>query len=203
MHILLTDVLTCPRCGPQYGLILLADAVRERRVFEGVLGCPNCREQFPVRQGGASLGAPPLLASHSDDDRAQRLAALMGATQGIVMLVGAASADAMSLADMLPDAEIIASAWGVDDAVAAEEIPGVSRLGFEGGSIPLTNAKVHGVALTGDAAAALLEEGARVLSPLGRLVLEPAPADAEQRLSAVGFRMLARDAERVVAARSG
>src|SRR5688500_1538680 len=159
MHVLLTDALTCPRCGPQYGLILLADEVRERRVYEGVLGCANCREQFPVRLGGASLGAAPLIAPHPDNDRAQRLAALMGATQGLVMLVGPASADAVVLADMLPDAEIVTTAGGVDEAVAAEEIPGVSRLGFEGAAIPRTDAKVHGVALTGDAAGALLEEG--------------------------------------------
>ena len=203
MHILLTDVLTCPRCGPQYGLILLADDVRERRVYEGVLGCPNCREQFPIRQGGASLGAAPLLARDPDEERAQRLAALMGATQGMVLVVGPASADAALMADMLTDAEIITSAWGVENAAPADEIAGVSRLGFDGGTMPLTNAKVHGVALTGDAAGALLEEGVRVLSPLGRLVLEPAPADAPERLRAAGLRVLARDTERLVAGRQG
>jgi uncharacterized protein YbaR (Trm112 family) len=199
MHILLTDVLTCPRCGPRYGLILLADDVRERRVYEGVLGCPNCREQFPIRQGGASLGAAPFLAPHPDEERAQRLAALMGATQGMVLVVGPASADASIIADMLTDAEVIACGWGVSDGVVAEEIPGVSRLGFDGVIMPLTNSKVHGVALTGDASSVLLEEGARVLSPLGRLVLEPAPDGAEERLRSVGFRVLAQDAERIVA----
>ena len=202
MHILLTDVLTCPQCGPQYGLILLADVVRERRVYEGVLGCPNCRVQYRVQQGGAALGAPAHVATAPDEARAQRLAALMGVMQGMVLLVGAASADAPAMAELLPDVEVVTSAWGVQDAIAVAEMPGVSRLGFSGPTLPLAQLKMHAVTLSGNAADALLEEGARVVSAVGRLVLEPAPADAEERLSAAGFRVLARDAERVVAARS-
>jgi uncharacterized protein YbaR (Trm112 family) len=59
MHILLTDRLACPRCGPEFGLILLAHHVRDRRVLEGDLGCPNCRETYPVREGFADLRPPP------------------------------------------------------------------------------------------------------------------------------------------------
>lgn len=202
MHILLTDVLTCPRCGPQYGLILLADMVRERRVYDGTLGCPNCREKYSVEGGGAALGAPPFLADQPDAARAERLAALMGATQGLVLLVGPASADAPALAELMPDLEVVTSAWGAS-SVAATEVPGVSRIGFAGRTLPIASAKMHGIALSGGAADALLEEGARALSPLGRLVLEPAPAEAVERLRAAGFRVLAQDAERVVAARSG
>lgn len=59
MHLLLTDRLTCPRCGPGFGLILLADRVVDRRVHEGSLGCPNCRDRFPITRGFADLRAPP------------------------------------------------------------------------------------------------------------------------------------------------
>ncbi|HWK89996.1 MAG TPA: Trm112 family protein, partial [Longimicrobium sp.] len=65
MHILLTDLLTCPRCGPEHGLVLLADRIEERRVVRGRLGCPNCRETYPVagtvadlRVAGAGNDAP-------------------------------------------------------------------------------------------------------------------------------------------------
>lgn len=51
MHILLTDILACPRCGPEFGLVLLADRVEDRRVLDGRLGCPNCREQYPIAGG--------------------------------------------------------------------------------------------------------------------------------------------------------
>ena len=59
MHLLLTDRLTCPRCGPEFGLILLADKLVDRVVHSGVLGCPNCRDAFQVEDGFADLRAPP------------------------------------------------------------------------------------------------------------------------------------------------
>ena len=46
-----------------------------------------------------------------------------------------------------------------------------------------------------------LEEGARVLGPLGRLVLEPAPERAEERLSRAGLRVIARQDRTMVAGR--
>jgi uncharacterized protein YbaR (Trm112 family)/SAM-dependent methyltransferase len=58
VHLLLTDRVTCPRCGPRFGLILLAERVVDRRVLEGHLGCPNCREHYPVRKGYGDLRPP-------------------------------------------------------------------------------------------------------------------------------------------------
>lgn len=55
MFLPLTDLLTCPRCGPESGLILLADRIEDRRVLEGALGCPRCQERYPVRAGFADL----------------------------------------------------------------------------------------------------------------------------------------------------
>lgn len=62
MHLLVTDRLSCPRCGPTFGLILLADDLRDRRVLEGALGCANCRERYPVRGGFGDLRPPPRVA---------------------------------------------------------------------------------------------------------------------------------------------
>ncbi len=67
MHLLVTDRLSCPRCGPAFGLILLSRALEDRRVLEGELGCANCRERFLVEGGFVALapegdpgrGAPP------------------------------------------------------------------------------------------------------------------------------------------------
>ena len=59
MQLLLTDRLACPRCGPGFGLVLLADRMVDRRVHEGTLGCPNCRDSFTVHAGFADLRAPP------------------------------------------------------------------------------------------------------------------------------------------------
>ena len=44
MHILLTDALTCPRCGPDFGLIVLAEGVEDRRV-----PCENNRAERELR----------------------------------------------------------------------------------------------------------------------------------------------------------
>ena len=59
MNVGLTDHLVCPRCGPPFGLILLAHDVRDRRVLRGEFGCPNCRDRFPVVDGFGDLRPPP------------------------------------------------------------------------------------------------------------------------------------------------
>ena len=59
MNVVLTDHLVCPRCGPPFGLVLLARDVRDRRVRQGEFGCPNCRDRFPVEGGFADLRPPP------------------------------------------------------------------------------------------------------------------------------------------------
>jgi len=204
MHILLTDILVCPRCGPGHGLILLADRVEARRVLAGVLGCANCRERYVVADGGVSLGAEPVLPGRSPGaDEVMRLAALLGVTEGPAYLVvaGPAAALARGLSQLLEDVEVVAAAYGAS-AEPAADAPGLSVVGFAGTRVPVASARAQGVALTG-AAAALVEEGARVTAPTGRLVLEPAPADAEARLAAAGLRVLARQGETVVAGRVG
>ena len=201
MHILLTDILTCPRCGPEFGLILLADRVEERRVQTGVLGCSNCREKYAIRNGVVDFGAAPEpFAEAADGSPIERIAALLGVTHGpaFVMLAGPAAAGAAAVAAMLADVEVVT----LGAPTEAEEPAGVNRLLAAGPRLPLASMKVHGVALTGAAADALLEEGARAVSVLGRLVLEPAPADAAERLTRAGLRIAAQQDATVVAVRS-
>lgn len=66
MNVALVDHLACPRCGPAFGLVLLAREVRERRVRRGELGCPNCRDAFPVERGFADLRPPPRSPLRAD-----------------------------------------------------------------------------------------------------------------------------------------
>jgi uncharacterized protein YbaR (Trm112 family) len=238
MHILMTDVLTCPRCGPQYGLILLADEVRERRVLTGRLGCANCREKYEVRAGtvhfpAAGAVAPADAAGHAgteaeaaagqdaaaaaDPEAAVRLAALMGLQQGAgpVLLAGTAAAQAGGVAELVPGLEVAAvnaPVWdmargepgasepGPSEPAAIE--PGVSHIRVSGSVLPFASDRMAGVALGGAAADTYLEEGARCLGPLGRLVLQPAPAQATGRLEAAGLRVVAAEGDTVVAARS-
>jgi uncharacterized protein YbaR (Trm112 family) len=208
MHLLLTDVLTCPRCGPKFGLILLAHDMRDRRVLHGWLGCANCRNKWLVQDGFGEFRAPvgsdvenaeDARIVEADSEAAVRIAALLGVTEGpaFVLLAGPAARHAAAVAHLVEELEVIAA----DPALATvEETPGVSRIA-SGERLPFYSAKLRGVWLDGAAADTLLEEGARVLWPLGRLVLDPAPQDAEERLAAAGMRVLARKDTTLLAAR--
>ena len=207
MHIVLTDVLAYPRCGPAFGLILLAHQVENRRVLDGVLGCPNCREKYPVDDGLGRLRAEfdevapvPVPAPTADGgEEAVRLAALAGVTEGpaLLLLAGPGARLAPAIAALLEGVEIVAAGGGLQRWA---ETPGVSRIEV-GGTLPLYSRRLHAAVLSGDAADVLLEEGARVVGPIGRLVLDPPPADAEERLARNGFRPLARDERTLVAGR--
>lgn len=209
MHLVLTDLLTCPRCGPGFGLILLANRIEERRVLDGLLGCANCREQYRVRNGAGDFGGPAALPSgEAPAEAVFRLGALLGVTSGpgFVLVAGPATAYARALTDLLEDIEVIAVPYGEPGPDRGEEVDGgngsVSRLGVGARTrLPLATGKLPGVALTGAAAADLLEEGARVVSPVGRLVLDPAPPDAAARLAGAGMRVLAEEGATLVAVR--
>lgn len=209
MNLLLTDVLACPRCGPPFGLILLADTVVERRVLEGVLGCPSCHGRFPVRGGLADLraepgptppapqGAPPTDAQ----ERALRLAALMGLESGgsagrvIALLVGPAAAVAPALAALSQEAEVVAADPGV---VGRADSPRVSRA-LLAARLPFHDRSLRGVTLSGEASAELVQEGLRVLHPLGRMVVEDAGAEARASVERAGGRVLAAEGSVLVA----
>lgn len=204
MDVSLTDLLTCPRCGPTYGLVLLPEEVRERRVVTGVLGCPNCRERYAVEGGVADFGGAAEeaggveeAAGAPDREGAVRLAALLGLTEagGTVLLTGPAAAYSALLGEVVPEVAVIAVGGGGSGG------GGVSWLRV-GGSFPFRSGSLRGVALTGGWAG-VLEEGARLLAPAGRLVVEPAPADARARVEVAGLRVLLDEGGSVVAGRPG
>ncbi len=204
MHILLTDIVTCPRCGPEFGLILLADRVEERRVLQGRLGCPNCREMYPVEGGvldlrlveGAEDASPP------DPDGAVRVAALLGlaGAGGTVLVAGPGAELAPGIAALVPGLEVVALTARFP---AGPEGPGVSRVAG-GPAIPLRGGMLRGVALTGAAAAETpLAEALRVLAPGTRLLLDPAPAGAAEALGGLGAEVLLEQEGVVVAKKAG
>jgi uncharacterized protein YbaR (Trm112 family) len=209
MHILLTDILSCPRCGPEFGLVLLADRVEERRVLEGRLGCPNCREQYPVR--GGELDARLSTAAQTPMDRVGssdaavvgdagagvRLAALLGLAEarGTVLVAGPGVALAAEVAALVPELEVVALAA---EPGGGGEQPGVSRIAA-GAGLPFRARTLRGVALTGGADPALLAEGVRVLQPGARLVVEGAPAGTVELLSSLGAEVMLEQEGTVVA----
>ena len=208
MHLLLTDRLTCPRCGPTFGLILLSTQMEERVVREGRLGCPNCRDAFPIEGGFADLRAPPRgeptdgLAGEPGPDsteEAEKVAALLGIVggPGTVSLVGEPARHAAGVAAASDELLVVA----VDpDLRSWPESPGVSRL-MSAPGLPFFDGSLRGVALDGRLGRAWLEEAARVVAPRGRVVVVHAAEDAAGALVEAGLEVLASEAERVVATR--
>jgi hypothetical protein len=214
MHILLTDVLTCPRCGPEFGLILLADRMGDRRVEAGRLGCANCREQFEAasdgvwlvpealgRRQGEGEGEGPGTGAEGD---AVRIAALLGASGGYVLLLGDAAGRAEGVSDLLEEGVEVVPVIPPGVAADLRSGPrngewGVSLVRAEG--VPIATGKMAGVALLGARVDALLEEAARVVRPTGRLLVDPAPADARERLAKAGLRVLAEEGSTLLAIR--
>ena len=199
MNVLLTDILACPRCGGDFGLILFAAETVDRRVQEGELGCPNCRDEFPVRSGFADLRAPPRhpLESAEDEglpDRAPlAIAAGMGVAEGpgAVVLIGPAAEASGAVARMVSGIEVLAVSpaalsWGSE--------PGVSRLVAWPG-LPLRSGRIRGVALAGLDWPEWGDEVKRVLVPGGRVVLlapfPPRPSWMEDD----GLRLLASESD--------
>lgn len=202
MHASLTDAITCPRCGPGYGLILLADEVVDRRILDGSFGCANCRERFPVRAGFGDLrfGSAPAAPRPSDYRvDAMRLAALLGITEGpaLVLVAGVEAAQASALADLIEGIEVVA-AWAPLEAEA--ERPGVSRFAISG-NLPFRSASMRAVALTDPDTVRLVEDAARVAAPRARVVIYSADESIVQRVERSGLRIIAKDERTTVAQR--
>jgi hypothetical protein len=207
MQLLLTDRLTCARCGPGFGLVLLADHLVDRRVRDGVLGCPNCRDSFTVVGGFADLREPPRgalppgLAGSPDVDAGEggRIVALLGIVRGpgTVALVGGPARHATLLADTVPELDVVA----VDaDTRAWTDHPGVSRIVSAPG-LPFFSGVLRGVVVDGRLGEAMIHEAARVTASRCRTVVVSAPESAPRVLEKAGLNVLAAEAGTVVAAR--
>jgi uncharacterized protein YbaR (Trm112 family) len=197
MHILLTDILTCPRCGPGFGLILLADRMRDREVVEGRLGCSNCRASYVIQDGVAELLQPgeeagavveEAAAGEGAGETAYRVAALLGVgdAPAPVLLVGFSATVAAEVATLLPEARVCATA-GPAEAIGDQGGPAWLR---HGERLPFRSGSQRGAALGPAASPALVEEAARVVQPGGRLVLDPAPDGAADRVTGLGLELL-------------
>ncbi len=206
MHLLATDRMSCPRCGPDFGLILLADRLEERRVLEGHLGCANCREQYPVRSGFGDLRPPPRSPlveppppPSDDPEGALRTAAFLGVTEGpgFLFLSGEPAGRAERIAAMVAGIEVIAEGEALR---SSSETPGVSRI-LAGATLPFHSGSLRGAAIDGVEGFARLGEVARVLAVGARLVIHrPAPG-TRTRLEEGGFDIILASESVVVAIR--
>jgi len=209
VHVLVADRLTCSRCGPEFGLILRADQTHDRRVTEGVLGCPNCRDQYPIIGGFGDLRAPPrpeLPKGRAGDpviktpEESEYLLPLLGIIQGpaTVLLIGGPAVLGGGLASLLDDIHVVGAdadlaRWPADSAW--------SRIVSHPG-IPFFSRTLRGVVIDGRLDRHWFEEAARVIAPMSRVVVVNAATTASEWLQAAGLSIMADESGRVVATSS-
>lgn len=210
MHILLTDLLSCPRCGPEFGLILRGDRIEDRRVHAGLLGCPNCREGYPIEEGFADLRSPPRPplppvveppAPEEDEEEVLRIAALLGVREGPghLVLVGPSARAAPGLARMLERVEVVTVA---PDLRVWDEDAGVSRM-VAGPGLPFFSRGVRGVLLDREAGAPYLDEALRVVGPGGRVAVLRPDERAGNRIRVAGLELVLDQEPEVIVAERG
>lgn len=206
MFVELADRLRCVRPHEDTWLVLAARRTVGRHVVDGVLGCPSCRAEYPVRDGVADFRADaareagesaprsaPLAAA--DPDELLRLAALLALVdvRAPVVLAGAWQSLAGALAESVPGLYLVVNpSHPVDER---EEVSAIRAVG----ALPLADGTAHGVALDEGAAAdaGIVAGAVRALRPRGRLVAPVALALPD------GVRELARDERHWVAEREG
>jgi hypothetical protein len=182
--------------------------MRDRRVVEGKLGCSNCRDAFPVRDGFGDLRAPPRgdlppgrvgEPGTADPAETERVTALLGVQEGpgTIALVGAVARHAAGVAATVERVEVVAVDAGLADW---PEAPRVSRMVARPG-LPFFGRTLRGVVVEGALGGVWIREACRVVAPLSRVVVVAAPEEAARVLEEAGLRVLGAEPGTVVAAR--
>jgi uncharacterized protein YbaR (Trm112 family) len=205
VHLLMTDRLACPRCGPEFGLVLLAHELAARRVLMGSLGCANCRERYPIEDGHCDLRPPPregyalsgIVESIPGDP--VTLGALIGVTKGPgeVALLGRLANHGPDMAASIPGIEMVCVDGGLR---GLPEESGVSRFAA-GQMLPFQSGVMRGVALLASDEPLRLGEAARILARGSRLVALNAPAGTAEELGRLDLELVLDEGGTVVARR--
>jgi hypothetical protein len=190
----LTEILRCPRAHEESFVVCVAHRTDGRQVTSGVVGCPVCLAEFPIRDGELDLSgaaAPGAPGSPPERRGAAALTAEALATfldlrgpGGYLALVGGAARLAPALVALLPGVHhvVVNAPPDVDRSADCSYVSAP-------GCIPVRAAQVRAVVLGADCAAAPWPaEAARVLLRGLRVVIE------DERASPDGISELARGA---------
>jgi uncharacterized protein YbaR (Trm112 family) len=201
----LTDLLTCPRCGPAHGLVLLVEEVEERRVNRGWLGCPNCRYDYPVEHGVADLRLDPEASAaprpaFEEDELALKIVALSGLAEerGYLLLDERLAHSAAGVIEIAPELEVIVVRSKPDDSA---ERRGINRVLSDAG-LPVGEYKLGGVAIAPGADRELVAAAARRVRTGGRLVLFDATEEDLAEVGRAGLTVVAAEGGTAVAERT-
>jgi len=190
MFIELVDALRCPAPHEESWLVASSTRMEARHIVDGVLGCPVCHAQYPVRNGVADFRREPLLALpedpdpflHGDATTAMRLAAFLGLSDalGFVVLFDEWGAQASALRELVETPIVL-----VDPPPGREGEPGISVV-LSDGMPPLGAGAARATAI-GDAGLERAAAAVRITRAAGRLVA-PATVPVPE-----GVREIARD----------
>lgn len=178
MFIELLDVLRCVRPHEDAWLVGSFDALVDRHIIRGTLGCPVCSAEYPIRNGVVHFAGADAPVTGGETVRAQteadapepesalRLAALLGLAEpgGIAVLTG-------RWAGALEQIEVVAPGVLVLVVNPAASLPPLASAVTTGLVLPMAAGSVRAVALdSGTGAVVPGSEAVRVLKPAGRLI---------------------------------
>lgn len=104
MFVELIEYLRCPAEHEESVLVAAAERSEQRHIMSGVLGCPVCGAEYPIRDGVARFAEAALVATEPPSiEIAMRIAAFLELTdaRGFVLLCGRWGAHAAPLADLV------------------------------------------------------------------------------------------------------
>ena len=194
MFIELTEILRCPRGHPESYLVAAPIVMDGRRIVRGVVGCPECRAEFPIVDSVAYFGAPDASrrgaagasARPAPEYEAPGLAAFLNldGPGGYAALVGRAARFGPRMPALIPGVHFVAV--NPPAGVVPGEMLSVLESPF---GLPFKSSNLRAVALGADCAGApWLGEAVRVLLPGLRLMVE------DERVGGEGLTDLARGA---------
>jgi len=210
LHLLLVDQMTCPRCGPEFGLILLANEMEERKVMDGYLGCSNCRNQFPVANGMADLRSPFDLVPKQNfigfSDRmptVTEVGALLDLTDGSgnVGLIGNLSNNIRDLSQEMSNFQFVGIHREMDHADSSLGADKGSRI-ICGSKLPFRSECFRGVVVSGKDSEECMMELVRTLAVGGRIAIWENVDEPSELLRNEGFDILMKQSDVAVLGRN-
>lgn len=198
MRLDLTELLACPECGPDRGLVAFVDRLEDGVIVDGRIDCPECERRHAVRNGVLYLATAesPYEADDLDPAAAAELAgALLGVPSGPEVLLAGPRLGSMAsvLAAGRPGASILVLARGSVSAGARVHPIAID----DARALPFRYGRIQGAVVRGGtevdppALARVLVPGARVV------ILEPGEELARYEASGA-FDTLATDSRAAV-----